>query len=157
MLNLLVIRIWNRNCRYLQQTTWPKTIRNCSRPTLRGFEAMNMIRKGQFSWRWARRCASINRVGVSTFWNCPITNRDWEGLSVLKLFLRHNRSGNLMRWSYLRGLAVLSLFPWTKTISPVISIDQTKSLRAESSLSKYSSGIGPKNSGFSLNTSTSLW
>ncbi len=37
------------------------------------------------------RCASTGRVGVSTFWHCPIRNGDWGGLPVLISFLRHNQ------------------------------------------------------------------
>ena len=48
---------------------------NSARRTLRGFEAMNMIRKGRFSRRWKRRFASTDRVGVSTIWDCPISSR----------------------------------------------------------------------------------
>ncbi len=43
---------------------------NTARRTLRGYEAMNMIRKGQFSWCRKRRHYVSGRIRVSNFRSC---------------------------------------------------------------------------------------
>ncbi len=43
---------------------------NTARRTLRGYEAVNMIRKGQASWCRKRRNYLSGRIRVSNFWSC---------------------------------------------------------------------------------------
>lgn len=49
---------------------------NTARRTLQGYEAMNMIRKGQFSWSRKRRHYVSGRIRISNFPRCCITNGD---------------------------------------------------------------------------------
>ena len=49
---------------------------NTARRTLRGYEAMNMIRKGQTSWRSQRRYPGYCRIPVSNFPSVGLTRVD---------------------------------------------------------------------------------
>ena len=49
---------------------------NTARRTLRGMEAMNMIRTRASSRHLQRQCASTDIIRVSNFRSCPIRNRD---------------------------------------------------------------------------------
>lgn len=49
---------------------------NTARRTLRGYEAMNMIRKGRSSGSSKRRHSGSSRIRGSNFWSCCITRAD---------------------------------------------------------------------------------
>jgi transposase-like protein len=61
--------------RFIKQLTLPGMgfhSFNTARRTLRGYETMNMIRKGHFSRRCQRGYSSTNRIRVSNFWSSGI-------------------------------------------------------------------------------------
>ncbi len=63
---------------------------NTARRTLRGYEAMNMIRTRTSSRSRKRKHFRSSRIRVENFRSCGITSGEARRSSVLKLFLQHN-------------------------------------------------------------------